>query len=104
MKKLMTDIIFLALVSGAGFILAWWSVFIICFFWAFLMIASPRRIFTTVLISYCFLIAGLGEKLIQVLKFSNLKYAIIPVVALIFALICFCVSQVALELGKKRPD
>jgi hypothetical protein len=101
MKTLTSDLIFLTLVSGVGFIVPWWSVFIICFCWAFLRIASPRRIFISVLISYGVLIGALGFNLIEVLKISNFKYGLVPLIALIFAFICFCVSQLALELKKQ---
>ena len=106
MKNLIADFILFTLVSGIGFILPWWSVFIICFFWAFLKLASPLRILATVFMSYSLLIALLGHDLIQVLKIPNFKYAMIPLVALIFSLICFCVSQLATELNKmlKKPE
>ncbi len=100
MKNLIPDLVFLSLVSGVGFILPWWSVFIICFFWAYLELGTPSRIFVCVFISFCVLIASLGHNLIQVLKVSNLKYAMIPLSALLFALVCFCVSQAAHELNK----
>ena len=100
MKNLIGDFVLLSLVSGLGFILPWWSIFIICFFWAYLELASPIRIFVSVFLSYCVLIASLGHNLIQVLKVPNFKFALVPLSALLFALLCFCVSQVARELKK----
>ena len=117
MKNFIPDLILMILISGTGFIFSWWSIFMICFFWGYLQLARPSKIFVVVWICQSALILYFGMGLLQMLNFSNMAqgldpiffrilspyvipYVIASLVGLVFAAVSGLFARTGFELQK----
>ncbi len=71
--KIFVNILFLFLVSVIGFVLPWWTLFILCFMWSYLRFGRTPEIMLIVFFSHACLISYFGGNLLMVLNLMFVK-------------------------------